>query len=129
MNRVLFATVLFLAVSPVVSEQQKTVTMAEYERVMLARDLAVMGLTANAATLLRDGKSEKALLLLDAELSSSLDAASHRVDAGVRLPIEQSVSLRKAPERARDYALRQNRELMAKQAAALAANLNDAAER
>jgi hypothetical protein len=123
MYRYALVFLLLCGAAPAITEPQPTITRGEFAQTMLARDLEVMALTANTASLIRDGKNEKALLLLEQRLASSLTAAGQRVDAGVRLPSAHSESLRDAPRRARDYAAQGKQEVMAAQAAALLAKL------
>lgn len=123
MYRQVLGIVLLCVAAPAITEPQPAITRAEFEQTLLARDLEVMALTSGAASLIRDGKTEKALVLLEQRLGLALSAASQRADAGARLPSARFDSLRDAPRRARLYAAGQRQDAMAAQASALEAKL------
>ena len=121
--------ILLLAAAPIAGEPPETMTRMEMEQTLLARDLEVMGLTTGAARLIREGRTERALQLLEQRLASSLTAAGQRVDAGVRLPARGASSLLSAPGRAAAYATSQKQDVLAAQATALSSKLSDGSPR
>lgn len=112
--------VITLLLAPAAGLDRATpVTKGEVDAVLLGRDLEQVGLTVGAASLIRAGKSEQALRLLDQQLALALSAAKGRVDAGTRLPRDGYRSLHDAPRRARDYARTTHRNDLAAQADAV----------
>ncbi len=69
----------------------------------LAHELEVMSLTANAAMLIRNGKTEQAVRLLEQRLTFSVSKTRELTAAGANLPPEFP-NLRDAPRRAAEYA-------------------------
>ncbi len=69
----------------------------------LAHELEAMALTANAASLIRAGKTDVALRLLEDRLASSVTEADRYAGGGARLPADLP-NLRAAPGRASKYA-------------------------
>jgi hypothetical protein len=103
--------------TPTISEQQ-------VKQLVLAHELEVMGLTTNAASLIRQGRTEVALQLLEQRMSSSFASTDELLAAGVRLPPGQSLSLRKSPGRAVDYAVRYGRDALTAPARSVSAKIN-----
>ena len=96
----------------------------ERKEIALVHELGTIGLTADVATLVRQGKTEQALRILDRMLSTSVEAADELVEAGGRLPrVPSLLSLREAPARAQRYASSNGLTDTANRAAAPAASL------
>ena len=90
----------------------------------LIEQLSTMSLTTNVATLLRKGKTDKALRILEESLASSVEAADELIQAGARLPTVPSLpSLREAPARAQKYAAENGLTDVADRSALLAGEL------
>lgn len=104
-------------VTPAITEHQ-------VKQMILAHDLEVMGLTTNTATLIRRGKSDRALQLLEDRLSSSLSSADRLLSEGIRLEPGKWPSLRKTPGRAVDYAVLYGRTELTAPARSVAAKIN-----
>ena len=66
-----------------------------------------MALTSSTASLIRSGKTEAALRLLEHRMASSVSQAGKLTDSGVRLPPE-TPNLREAAKRAAKYASENN---------------------
>ncbi len=123
MLRYALPLLILLVSGPITGEPPQTISRSEFDQALLGRDLEVMGLTTAAATLIREGRTEKALQLLELRLGTAVTAAGQRVDAGVRLPAAHAASLLAAPRRASEYAARQKQDVLAAQAAALSLKL------
>ncbi|MEO8033547.1 MAG: hypothetical protein ABI837_03895 [Acidobacteriota bacterium] len=100
------------------------ITEREAREVILAHDLEVIGLTTNTASLIRRGKTDKALQLLEQRLSASLSSANQLLNDGIRLEPGKGASLRQAPGRAVDYAVQYGRTELTAPARSVAAKVN-----
>ena len=125
MQRILAVLIIaVVATSAAGGPSRQTRTDQEARRLALAHELEVMGLTTNAASLIRQGRTEAALRLLEGRLGSSLAATDQLLATGVRLEPEGSVSLRKSPGRAVDYAVRYGRDALTAPARSVAAKVS-----
>jgi hypothetical protein len=113
-----------VATSAVGGGAPRTLTEQEAKQLALAHELEVMGLTTNAASLIRQGRTETALKLLEDRMSFSLAHADQLLAEGVRLEPGRSVSLRKSPGRTVDYAVRYGRDVLTGPARSVAAKVN-----
>ena len=96
----------------------------ERKEMALIEQLSTMSLTTNVAMLLRKGRTDQALRLLEERLESSLDSADELIQAGARLPTVPALpSLREAPVRAHKYATEYGLSDAANRAALLAGEL------
>ncbi len=98
------------------------VSEMSFQQARLGHELEVMALTANAATLIRSGKTEKAVRLLEQRLTSAVSEASELTNGGVILPAD-TPNLRAAPGRAAKYASENNLPKVAAQAKEIAKKL------
>ena len=90
----------------------------------LGHELEVMGLTANAAKLIREGKRDQALRLLEHRLTSAADTSNAIVAAGTTLPADGSwPSLKDSAKRAASYARQNGMQDVATKADAVARSL------
>jgi hypothetical protein len=81
-----------------------------------------MSLTSSAASLVRSGRTDKALALLEQRLDSSVTRADELLGQGARLPANLG-SLHDSPRRAQKYASEQHLDRLAARAAEVAAKL------
>ena len=93
---VLLAATVLPPTDPCISESSS-------KQVRLAHELETMALTTNAAALIRAGRPEKALLLLEQRLTSAVSQASDLTNESVTLP-GGTPNLRAAASRAAKYA-------------------------
>ena len=126
MQRLLAVFVLALVVLPAVGGPGPAaiVTEREAKQLALVHELEIMGLATNAASLIRQGRTERALQLLEQRMSSSFVSADRLLVAGIRLQPGRSLSLRKSPSRAVDYAVHYGRDFLAAPARSVAAKIN-----
>lgn len=91
-------------------------------QLILAHELETMALTANAAMLVREGRTDRALFLLDQRLGSSLMYSDRALSQNVRVP-GNAPNLRKASERAEKYATTYHLDALAARARAVSAKM------
>jgi hypothetical protein len=128
MKRWLTTVVVLLVAVPVISfdrPREEVLPATQVKGLLLGRDLEMIGLTANAASLIREGRTERALMLLERRMSSALSQVDQSLDEGIRLPASHSTSLTQTPRRARDYATKNHLGELASQAAAVSHKLGD----
>ncbi len=94
----------------------------EMQQLILARELETLALTTNAASLIREGRPERALMLLEQRLRDALRQSNKLVDSGVHLP-KPLPSLQAAPDRAQRYGQTYDSREIAASAMALARKL------
>lgn len=97
---------------------------SERREVALVNQLGTMSLATSAASLLRRGKTEQAIRMLERTIDESIDAADQLTRLGTRLPSNAALpSLAAAPRRARTYALENDLPGIANRAAVVDARL------
>lgn len=96
----------------------------ERREIALVNQLGTMSLATDTAMLIRSGKTDQAVHLLELMLDSSVQAADSLTRLGTRLPSQMPVpNLKVAPGRAEKYARANGLTEIADRAAVVAGNL------
>jgi len=96
----------------------------ERREIALVNQLGTMSLATETATLIRSGKTDQAIRLLEVMIDSSVEATDSLTRLGTRLPSQMPMpNLKVAPSRAEKYARANGLTEVADRAAVVAANL------